>query len=242
MKFLNVPIIAFNFQGKSGNLKYKIMMHRIFVYFILLNTLLHGACAQDKKEAAARESIDKSVKDFLEKNKNKWHDLNVPYEDGQVLYQLIVKNQYQSALEIGTSTGHSTIWLAWAMSKTGGKVVTIEIDEGRHREALKNIKEAGLEKFVDARLADAHVLVKNLTGPFDFVFSDADKGWYVNYFKEIDPKLSIGGCFTAHNVTNGFSGVGEFLEYVKSLDNYTTTIDKTSSSGISISYKKAETR
>jgi len=219
-----------------------VITRTLFVFLFLLNTFLFGACAQEKTKTTDHKSTDARVKEFLAKNKNNWHDLNVPYEDGEVLYRLIVENQYKSALEIGTSTGHSTIWLAWAMSKTGGKVITIEIDEGRHREALKNIKEAGLEKFVDARLADAHVLVKNLAGPFDFVFSDADKGWYVQYFKETDPKLSIGGCFTAHNVTNGFSGVGEFLEYVKSLENYTTTIDKTSSSGISISYKRAETK
>jgi predicted O-methyltransferase YrrM len=88
-------------------------------------------------------------------------------------------------------------------------------------------------------LADAHQLVKELKGPFDFVFSDADKEWYTQYFKEVDPKLVVGGCFTAHNVTDGFGDVKRFLNYVRSLPNYETTIDRSSSSGISISYKKA---
>ncbi|MDZ7646593.1 MAG: hypothetical protein U5K54_05105 [Cytophagales bacterium] len=52
---------------------------------------------------------------FLSKHKGKWRDLNVPYEDGKILHDIIIKNQYTSALEIGTSTGHSTIWLAWAI-------------------------------------------------------------------------------------------------------------------------------
>jgi predicted O-methyltransferase YrrM len=150
-----------------------------------------------------------------------------------------VKNNYKSGLEIGTSTGHSTIWQAWALSKTGGKIITIEIDEGRHKTALENIEKAGLSKYVDARLGDAHQLVKELNGPFDFVFSDADKDWYLQYFKDIDPKLKAGGCFTAHNVLNAYGNIGEFLEYVNSKPNYTTTIDRSSSSGISISYKKA---
>ena len=63
-----------------------------------------------------------------------------------------------------------------------GKLITIEINEGRHKEALANFKEAGLSEYIDARLADAHELVEKLKGPLDFVFSDADKDWYQNYF------------------------------------------------------------
>ena len=205
---------------------------QLSLVFVLFS---HIACSQNTTES----ELDKKVKAFLDKNKSSWRDMNVPYQDGQVLHDIILDKGYTSALEIGTSTGHSTIWLAWAMSKTGGKVTTIEIDEGRHNEALKNIEEAGLSEYVDARLANAHDLVPQLKGPFDFVFSDADKDWYIQYFKDVDPNLEMGGCFTAHNVSNNFSGTREFVEYVKSLNNYTTTIDKSSRSGISISYKQS---
>jgi predicted O-methyltransferase YrrM len=196
------------------------------------------SCVSMAQNNVNNKSLDVQVGNFLKEHKNKWHDLNVPYEDGQTLYDIIVKNKYRSALEIGTSTGHSSIWIAWALSKTGGKLTTIEIDRGRHEQAVKNIEAAGLSQYVDARLADAHDLVKKLDGPFDFIFSDADKDWYLQYFKDVDPKLRGGGCFTAHNVLNGFSGIDEFLQYVRSLKNYSTTIDHGSSSGISISYKK----
>jgi caffeoyl-CoA O-methyltransferase len=96
-----------------------------------------------------------------------------------------------------------------------------------------------VEGLIDARVADAHQLVKELKGPFDFVFSDADKEWYTQYFKDVEPKLAVGGCFAAHNVTDGFGGIKEFLGYIRSLPNYQTTIDRSSSSGISISYKKS---
>ena len=123
----------------------------------------------------------------------------------------------------------------------GGKLITIEIDEGRHKRALANFKEAGLSEYIDARLADAHELVEQLKGPFDFVFSDADKDWYKNYFIALAPKLEVGGCFTAHNVRNtGMSGIKEFLDYVYSLPNFKTTIEKSSRAGISISFKIAE--
>ena len=184
---------------------------------------------------------DATVEKFLNENRGSWHDWNVPYKDGKTLFNLITKNNYARALEIGTSTGHSAIWMAWALSKTGGKLITIEIDEDRYKTALKNFKKAGVEEFIDARLADAHQLVKELKGPFDFVFSDADKEWYTQYFKDVDPKLVVGGCFTAHNVTDGFGDVERFLNYVRSLPNYETTIDRSSSSGISVSYKKSNT-
>jgi caffeoyl-CoA O-methyltransferase len=209
---------------------------KTFLTFSLCLLLSFHVFAQ---QSAEQQKIDKSVSEFLDSRKNEWRYWNVPYQDGKVLFDIIVKNKYTSALEIGTSTGHSTIWLAWAMSKTGGKVITIEIDKSRHKTAMENIKKAGLEAYVDARLADAHELVKTIEGPFDFVFSDADKGWYTQYFIDVNPKLKVGGCFTAHNVINTEGGAKDFLDYIQSLPNYTTTINKASDSGISISYKKS---
>ena len=203
---------------------------------ILFFSLTFSSFAQ--KPAASTE-LDGRVKRFLSENRSNWHDWNIPYEDGEVLYSLIVKNDYKRALEIGTSTGHSAIWIAWALSKTGGRLITIDIDKERYKAALGNFKKAGVEGFIDGRLGDAHQLVRKLKGPFDFVFSDADKDWYAQYFKEVDPKLVRGGCFTAHNVTDAFEGIDEFLNYIRSLPKYRTTIDHSSSSGISISYKKS---
>jgi len=186
----------------------------------------------------ADSELDRKVQKFLGENRSKWSDWNVPYQDGKALYDLIVKNNYTRALEIGTSTGHSAIWMAWALSKTGGRLITIEMDEDRYKTALENFRKAGVDEFIDARLADAHKLVKELPGPFDFVFSDADKEWYTQYFKDIDAKLVSGGCFTAHNVNHAWGDIKRFLDYVQSLPNYRTTIDRSSSSGISISYKR----
>ncbi|MFB3886588.1 MAG: O-methyltransferase [Thermodesulfobacteriota bacterium] len=212
---------------------------KIVIAFMSMLTLLPGTNARVfAQKAPPSKDLDAKVQRFLNENRRRWYDLNVPYEDGKVLYHLIIRNNYRRALEIGTSTGHSAIWIAWALSKTGGKLITIEIDESRYKRALKNFKEAGVENIIDARLADAHQLVKELKGPFDFVFSDADKGWYTQYFKDVDPKLLKGGCFTAHNVTDSFEGTKEFVDYVRSRPDYQTTIDHSSSSGISISYKK----
>ena len=204
----------------------------------LVLTLLIGLSIVNYVRAqTATETLDAKVEAFLRKHKGGWHDLNVPYEDGKTLHDIVVSHHYTSALEIGTSTGHSTIWLAWAMSKTGGKVTTIELNEDRHKEALKNIEEAGLSSFVDARLGNAHDVVKQLPGPFDFIFSDADKNWYKQYFIDLDPKLKSGGCYTTHNVIDGQASE-DYLNFVKTHPNYKTTIDRTSRAGVMISYKK----
>jgi caffeoyl-CoA O-methyltransferase len=180
-------------------------------------------------------ALDARVSAFLDGHREQWHDLNVPYEDGKALFDLIVRKRFTRALEIGTSTGHSAIWIAWALSKTHGKLITIEIDPGRQRTAQQNFEAAGLSGYIDARLTDAHRLVKELPGPYDFVFSDADKDWYTQYFRDLEGKLTVGGCFTAHNVLDGFSGIAEFLAYARSRPNYSTEILHTSRSGISVS-------
>jgi caffeoyl-CoA O-methyltransferase len=207
---------------------------------LIVITAVSAAVALDGQAAQA---LDKKVQAYLDKHAGEWRDLNVPAADGKILYDLVLKNKYTRALEIGTSTGHSGIWIAWALSKTGGKLITVDIDETRHREALANFREAGLDAFIDARLADAHELVPALPGPFDFVFCDADKDWYKNYFVAVLPKLVVGGCFAAHNVSARMRGrgwgSGDFVEHVLSLPFMETTFAEGSRSGLSVSYKRA---
>jgi caffeoyl-CoA O-methyltransferase len=194
------------------------------------------------QETERTSSLDKTVRAFLESHRGQWEDWNVPETDAKLLHDIIIKNKYTSALEIGTSTGLSGIWIAWALSKTGGKLITVEIDKSRHRTAVENFKKAGLSEYIDARLADAHELVPKLRGPFDFVFSDADKAWYKNYFDVVAPKLVVGGCFTTHNVSdrrrNQF-GLADYVDYIKGLKNFETTFDD-NGAGVAISYKKFE--
>lgn len=213
------------------------MAGNIFIAFLSVFVMLKTSPVFAEANLSPAD-LDARVERYLKENRSRWHDLNVPFQDGKTLHDLILKNNYKRALEIGTSTGHSAIWMAWALSKTGGRLITIEIDEGRYRSALENFRKAGVETLIEARLADAHQLVKELKGPFDFVFSDADKEWYAQYFRDVEPKIVSGGCFTAHNVSHAWGDIKRFLQYVESLPNWRTTIDHSSSEGISISYKK----
>jgi len=223
-------------------------MKRYLYLFILVTLFILLSITQESQifsqEKVKKQNVDEQVQSFLKSRRGTWQDMDVPESDGKLLYDLIIEHKYKKALEIGTSTGHSGIWIAWALSKTGGKLITIEINEERYREAVANFKAAGLSEYIDARLADAHQLVKELKGPFDFVFSDADKGWYKKYFMDLAPKVEVGGCFTAHNVSGratseaGFGGTAEFYKYVKSLPNWETTVNN-DGAGVSISFKKS---
>lgn len=181
--------------------------------------------------------LDRKVQAFLDAERDKWDSLNVPYQDGKILHDLVVQGGHKAILEIGTSTGHSTVWLAWAAAKTGGRVVTIEIDRGRHERALANFRRAGVAAYVDARLADAHDLVKSLPGPWDFVFQDADKTWYLQYFRDLEAKMAPGGCYTAHNVARPYARqVTEFLDYARKRPGFSFRFAQgASGEGISVS-------
>lgn len=209
-------------------------------YYCRCLWLLLFTAALGSSPVAAQETLselDRRVQAFLDSRRGTWRDLNVPEVDGRTLRDLIVEKGFKNALEIGTSTGHSTIWIAWGMSKTGGKVTTIEIDPERHRTALRNFEEAGLSAYIDARLADAHELVPTLSEPYDFVFSDADKEWYTRYFEAVWPRMPVGGCFTAHNVSMRSKGIREFLAHLKTVLNGETRIDTKSRAGLSITCK-----
>jgi caffeoyl-CoA O-methyltransferase len=200
--------------------------HVISLYLVCALLPVFQACAQPTDS-----ETDRKVKEFLNSYTGRNYNMNVPPVDGQTLHDIILEHNYKNALEIG---------IAWALSKTGGKLITVEIDETRHRQALENFKKVGLSEYIDARLADAHDLVPQLEGPFDFVFSDADKDWYRNYFEAVDPKLMVNGCYASHNVSGrgGYGWSGAYLEFLKQLHNYETTVDSRGA-GMAISYKKA---
>ena len=88
--------------------------------FVLAMMVLVLSSIPSPAQQTDQATIDKKVKAFFQEH-GRWRNMNVPTSDGQLLHDLILENNYQSALEIGTSTGHSTIWMAWALSKTGGK-------------------------------------------------------------------------------------------------------------------------
>src|SRR3712207_4572717 len=107
------------------------MLRRMRALVLGTAALLALAAATTPATAqGATAALDKQVQAFLQRHRGTWRDLNVPEADGRLLHKLIVERRFTRGLEIGTSTGHSGIWIAWALAKTGGRLTTLEIDPG----------------------------------------------------------------------------------------------------------------
>jgi predicted O-methyltransferase YrrM len=111
----------------------------------------------------------------------------------------------RTVVEIGTSNGVSALWFALALRKTGGKLITHEIDPQVAAVARENFANAGVADLVTVVEGDAHETVAKLSGPIDLVFIDADKEGYLDYFKRLLPLVRPGGLILAHNMTRGMA-------------------------------------
>ncbi|MCL6564897.1 MAG: O-methyltransferase [Acidobacteriia bacterium] len=166
--------------------------------------------------------------------------MNVPREDGEFLHDLIVERGYRHALEIGTSNGYSALWMGLALRKTGGRLITIEIDETRANLAAENFRRLGFDSIIELRRGDALKLVPLVEGPLDLVFIDAWKPDYPRYFEMVFDKVRSGGAIVAHNTRShaGEEGIVRYLEIVRRHPQLDTRVDTRSSAGFAISFKK----
>jgi predicted O-methyltransferase YrrM len=164
--------------------------------------------------------------------------LAVSEEDGRFLRLLIASSNRKRALEIGGASGYSAIWMAQGLRATGGKLVTIEYDPVRAKELAENIKRAGFTDIVQVVAGDAFAEIPKLQGTFDFVFLDAWKRDYKKFLDLVYPRLDKGGLFTAHNVVNKRSEMGDFLDAIQRNPSLWTAIVAPSGEGISLSYKR----
>lgn len=126
--------------------------------------------------------------------------MNVPENDGRLLRLLIESSGAKTVVEIGTSNGYSGIWMCLGLHRTGGRLITHEIDPERAEWARTNFKKAGVWNMVTLIEGDAHETVKDLKGPIDLLFIDADKPGYVDYLQKCLPKVRPGGLILGHNM------------------------------------------
>ncbi len=164
--------------------------------------------------------------------------LAVSAEDGRFLRLLVTTSRTKQALEIGAASGYSAIWIGLGLRETGGRLVTIEYDAQRAKEAAANVAKAGLSDIVQVMPGDAFKAIPALAGPFDFVFLDAWKRDYQRFFDVMFPRMSKGGLFVAHNVLNKRSEMGDFLETIATHPDLLTTIVAPSGEGVSVSLKR----
>jgi len=163
--------------------------------------------------------------------------LAVSEEDGRFLRVLVATRGAKSILEIGAASGYSGIWLGLGARESGGRVVAIEFDPRRAKEAAENIRRAGLTDVVRVVHGDAFKEIPKLQGTFDMVFLDAWKPDYKKFFDMVYPRLNSGGLFVAHNVVNKKNEMEPFLRTVETHPGLYTTIVSPSGEGMSVSYK-----
>ncbi len=135
---------------------------------------------------------------------------------GQFLRLLVKLTNARHILEIGTSGGYSTIWLASSARETGGQVTTLELDEAKIKRARQNFTLAGLDDFVTIVEGDAHQTLGTLKGSFDLAFLDAEKEFYLDFLEPLVGLLRRGGVLVADNVLSHAEELAPFREAAES--------------------------
>lgn len=164
--------------------------------------------------------------------------LNITPETGQLLAILVRATGARRILEVGTSNGYSTLWLAWAARDTGGHVTTIERAADKAAMARANLERGGLAGHVTVREGAALEIIAALAGPFDLIFLDADRPSYLAYAGALLPRLRPGGLLVTDNAVSHAHELTDFLARLKSdpaLDSVTLPIGN----GEELTYKRA---
>ena len=164
--------------------------------------------------------------------------LAVSEEDGRFLRVLVAATNARHVLEIGAASGYSAIWIGMGLRQTGGKLVTIEFDAVRAREAAVNVQRAGLSDIVQVVAGDAFKEIPKVQGQFDLVFLDAWKPDYKRFFDLVFPRVTPGGVFLAHNVINKKNEMLDFLSAIQTHPHALTTTVSPGHEGISMTLKK----
>lgn len=133
------------------------------------------------------------------------------------LAELVRQKKPELVVECGTALGYSGLWIARELRRAGrGRLITMEIDPKRAKQAEEFFRKAGLEKIVTVETGDARQLVRRVEGRVDFAFLDCNYENYLPCFEGLLPRLAPGAIVVADNAGIGASGMKEYLELVRS--------------------------
>ena len=141
---------------------------------------------------------------------------NIEPESGRFLSMLIRAQQSKSILEIGTSTGYSTLWLAEAARQTQAMITTLEVDAERVAQAKQYATEIDLADLINFKVIDAQVYLEAEQEIFDFILLDAERDDYVSYWPHLSRLLKAkGGLLVVDNVISHAAEVEEFIALIQ---------------------------
>jgi predicted O-methyltransferase YrrM len=156
--------------------------------------------AEYEERIAAEAKLMQSVEPSLMMARRNEFLLPIGPDTGRLLNVLIKSAKARSILELGTSYGYSTLWLADAARHTDGKVISLELADYKALFAREMLARAALADRVDIRVGSALETLPTLAGPFDFVLIDLWKDLYVECLDLVYPKLSAGAFVVADNM------------------------------------------
>lgn len=149
---------------------------------------------------------------------------NIEPESALFLAMQIRVQQSKKILEIGTSTGYSTLWLANAAQETQGQITTLEIEPDRTAQAQQYAQELGLDHVIDFRIGDAQAFLNNNLNHYDFILLDAERDAYVDYWTNLQHMIAPkSGILIVDNVISHAAEVQEFIALVQSDARFITT-------------------
>ena len=195
-----------------------------------------GATEFDSPPLAKSDEEKRALAVLDEMSKGRWC-LNVTTREGRLLRQLAEAVGAKRVVEIGTSSGYSTIWLALGARSAGGHVFTHDIDAEIIKIARENFKKAGVDDLITVIEGDAHETAKQHKEPIDVVFLDADKKGYVDYLDKLLPLVRPGGLILGHDM-NRPRPDPRYIEAVTKNPNLDTSFVMMESFGISLTVKK----
>jgi caffeoyl-CoA O-methyltransferase len=211
----------------------------VFAAAAVLLVLVLARQAPLQAQAQAQAQVAPALEKLLQQIKQvDTGQLAVSEEDGRFLRVMAATSRARKALEIGGASGYSAIWIGLGLRETGGRLVTIEYDPARAKEAAENVRKAGLSDIVQVVHGDAFKEIPKLPGSFDFVFCDAWKKDYKRFLDMVFPRLDPGGLFLAHNVVNKGREMPDFLDAIEKNPSLITSIITPSGEGISVSLKR----
>jgi predicted O-methyltransferase YrrM len=141
---------------------------------------------------------------------------NLEPDSAQLLALLVRAVGARALLELGTSNGYSTVWLADAVRATGGKLTSVDTDPKRSAEASTNLTRAGLQTYAELRVQDAVEALRESTDhQWDMIFLDAERPAYVTYWADLQRTLGPGGLLAVDNVISHADQVDAFRSLVR---------------------------
>ena len=132
---------------------------------------------------------------------------------------LAVSQKAKSIVEVGTGLGYSTLWLAYAASITGGKVVTCELDSAKADVARANLADAGMAGYVEILTGDAREMLRHQDDPVDFLLIDGEYGQYETYFDVVYKRMGMGATVVADDVVAAENDLADYTTYVQNHPN-----------------------